>query len=355
MERLDVVVLYNEPSLAADDGDAASEAGVLESVAAVSDALARRGHRPRPLAVTQSSDPIVAALSGADVVFNLFEGFGGLGHGESDVARQVENAGLPITGSAGPSLALVRDKPRTKALLERAGLPTPESVTLEDPPDDERLSRLLALGPAIVKPACEDASLGIGPASIVAELAELRRQIDAVARRYGPVLVERFIVGREFNAAIVALPAPELLPLAEIEFCGSSPHGFGIVTYDAKWAESSDDYLQTPVRCPAQLDPEAARAIGQISLEAFRATGCRDYARVDLRMDEAGLAYVLEVNANPDIGPAAGLARALAAAGCAYDEFVERVVGAAWARGGRPPDTSRRCGGTGRNSARPAS
>jgi D-alanine-D-alanine ligase len=262
------------------------------------------------------------------VVFNLFEGFGGVGQGEAEITGLVELLGVPVTGSPAECLALVRDKARTKWLLAGAGLPTPEFLLLapHDPLSIDRLGKMLSAGPLIVKPAHEDASLGIGPESVVTELDALERQIRTVRGRYGPVLVERFIVGREFNAAIVALGEPKLLPLAEIEFSGGGAHGWQIVTYEAKWDVGGAADQNTPARCPAQLAPATLERISQIALAAFRVTGCRDYARVDLRMDDQGQVYVLEVNGNPDIGPSAGFVRGLQAAGIAYEEFVARLL-----------------------------
>lgn len=328
---MDVLLLYNEPTLPPDDPDWASEAGVLESVDAVDAALTARGHRTQRLGLAGSIEEILdllIRLPPVDVVFNLFEGLEGVGRGEAEVAGLVELLGFPLTGSPAECLGLVRHKPRTKWLLAGAGLPTApfEMVAAAGPLQQERLEALLAGGAVIVKPAHEDASLGIGPQSIVSAWPALVEQIDAIRRRYGAVLVERFIVGREFNAAVIALPEAELLPLAEIEFTGSGPAGWQIVTYDAKWIAGGEADRATPARCPAQVDSATAGRIRQVALEAFRIAGCRHYARVDLRMDQAGQLHVLEINANPDIGPSAGFARALRVAGIDYETFVERMV-----------------------------
>jgi D-alanine-D-alanine ligase len=249
------------------------------------------------------------------------------------VAGLCELLGYPLTGSAAECLDLVRDKTKTKWLLAGAGWPTPdfEAVGEGDFLPERRLQALLSGGPVIVKPAHEDASLGIGPQSVVADYAALAAQVDRVRARYGAVLVERFVAGREFNAAVLALPEPEALPLAEIEFAASRPEE-QLVTYEAKWSTGSAADLATRPRCPARVEPELAKRIRQVALGAFRATGCRDYARVDMRVDGDENVYVLEVNGNPDIGPGAGLARALATAGISYSDFVRRVVENALAR-----------------------
>ncbi len=128
-----------------------------------------------------------------------------------------------------------------KWLLRGAGLPTADFVLVspERPRPAQALEDLLAGGPAIVKPAHEDASLGIGPQSVVSDLAALDEQIDLVQASYGPVLVERFIAGREFNAAVLATPEPRLLPLAEIEFAAELAERERLVTYAAEWASGS--------------------------------------------------------------------------------------------------------------------
>ena len=307
---------------------------MLESVEAVEAALAILGHSSQRMAVGPDPVALSVELRGtkADVLVNLFEGHHGTGAGESQVAGLLELIGVPFTGTGSEGLALVRDKARTKWLLSGAGLPTPafQLVATDEPVDAGRFESALAAGPLIVKPAHEDASLGIGQASVVTERTSLALQIGEVRRRYGPVLVEQFIAGREFNVGIIALPEAQLLPLAEIEFPNDGRVPWNVVTYDAKWDPASVEYdAGTPARCPADAAPELAAEIQRISLAAFRLAGCRDYARVDLRVDSAGRVYILEINANPDISPSAGLARAIRVSGLGYDGFVGGLVGTA--------------------------
>jgi D-alanine-D-alanine ligase len=334
---LQVNVLYNQPLLAESDPDWASEAGVLEAVEAIAAALESRGHGVRRVAVRSSAAEVVEALANgpaADVVVNLCEGLGGTGAGEANVAGLVELCGLPLTGSPPECLALVRDKARTKWLLQGAGLPTAPffHIAEGDRLPREPLRLALAEGPWLVKPAKEDASLGISQESVVSDLAALERQVELVHGRYGDVLIERYIAGREFNAGIVALDEAMALPIAEIQFGEHSQQSWRLVTYDAKWTPGSDDYASTPVACPAPIDAQLAARIEQAALAAFRLTGCRDYGRVDFRVDDVGEVYILEVNANPDLSPSAGFARGLAVAGIGYDDFVERLAQSAAAR-----------------------
>jgi D-alanine-D-alanine ligase len=348
--RLQVVVLYNEPQLPESDPDWASEAGVLETADAVTAALASRGHGVRRVGVGSLAAEIVEALGtgpATDVVVNLCEGLGGTGAGEAHVAGLVELCGLPLTGSPPECLALVRDKARTKWLLQGAGLPTARFLYLAsgEPLPSEPLAAMLAEGPCLVKPAKEDASLGISQQSVVADLQALDRQVAAIQSRYGDVLIERYIAGREFNVGIVALDEPRPLPIAEIEFGGPAENPWRLVTYDAKWTPGSTDYDSTPVACPAQVEPELAARLEQAALAAFRLTGCRDYGRVDFRVDSGGRLYILEVNANPDLSPSAGFARGLSVAGLYYADFTERLIQSAAARRiGRQTCSDRRAG-----------
>ncbi len=332
-----ILIVYNEPTLPGEHSDAASEAGVLESVQAISTSLAAHGHRALTLglgpSITEAIEAVLA-MEQVDAVVNLFEGLGGVGRGEAEITGLIELCGHAITGSPADCLALVRDKARAKWLLAGAGIPTPEFVLVpgDAQPDQPLLEAVLARGPAIVKPAHEDASLGISLASVVTNPAALRTQIALIHGRYGAALVERFIPGREFNVSVLALLEPQVLPLAEIEFGAAFPLDRRIVTYDAKWAGESEQCLQTPVRCPADVEAELAAELRRMALAAYRATGCRDYARVDMRVDVAGKVFVLEVNGNPDLSLTAGFSRALEAAGIEYDAFIDRLVRTAYER-----------------------
>ena len=101
-----------------------------------------------------------------------------------------------------------------------------------------------------------------------------------------------------------------LLPLAEIQFAADIPPQQRLVTYAAKWDSGSAADLATQPKCPADVDAALAERIGTAARGAFGATGCRHYARVDLRVDADQNIFILEVNGNPDIGPQAGFARA---------------------------------------------
>jgi D-alanine-D-alanine ligase len=335
---LDIAILFNEPTLPPEHPDFMQEAGVLQSVAAFEESLIRPEHRVFRIEIADTVEPLIKTIAARrpDVIVNLCEGFAGHTGGEAHLAGLLELLGVPYTGSPPECLALVRDKARTKWLLSGAGLPTASFVCVQ--PGEllpkQPLSAWLNKGPLFVKPASEDASLGIGPESVVTDWPALKRQVETVAARYGAVLIEPYIDGSEFNVGVIELRELQCLPLAEIEFQTSGNLRWPIVTYDGKWASGSAADRATPVRCPAEVEPPLAESIRAAALAAYRVTGCRDYARIDLRVDRSGTIFILEVNANPDAGPKAGLARMLRAAGIEYKSFAERLFATAAARGG---------------------
>jgi D-alanine-D-alanine ligase len=155
----------------------------------------------------------------------------------------------------------------------------------------------------------------------------LRARIQYVHDTYHQgALVEEFIEGREINAGVIGNSPVETLPLSEIHFHPGLPHS--IVSYEGKWLEESSEFAKTEPVCPAQLKAKEEFLIRDVALRAFKILECRDYARVDMRLRD-GVPYILEVNANPDISPGAGLAKAARAGGLSYQKLIDRILGMA--------------------------
>jgi len=175
---------------------------------------------------------------------------------------------------------------------------------------------------AIVKPNAEDASLGITPDSVVRDAAAFDAQTRRVLEKYNqPALAEEFIDGREFNVAVYEDKVPTALPVSELDFSAMPAGTPRILSYEAKWFEDHVLYNASPPVCPAPIDDDLRARLQATAVAAFKALDCRDYARVDFRMDGKGRLFVLEVNPNPDISLNAGYARAIRAAGLTYDGF----------------------------------
>jgi len=257
-----------------------------------------------------------------DALINLCEGYYGRPQWESNVAGIFELLGLSFTGSASKTLAICQDKFKAKAVLKAAGLPTAPAQLMFT--GDEPLELKF---PLIVKPNSEDASLGIYPDSVVRDEESLRRQVRRCLANYKqPVLVESFIDGREFNVSVMENGAATPLPVSEIDFSAMPKDMPRILGYEAKWFEDNPLYQKTPPVCPAPVDDDVRANLQGLAAAAFRTMGCRDYARVDFRMDAKGRPFILEVNPNPDISTNAGYARALKAAGIEYSAFWGTMV-----------------------------
>lgn len=252
-----------------------------------------------------------------EVVVNLCEGFFGKPQWESNVAAVMEILHIPFTGNGSRTLALCQDKHQAKAILSSFNLPVAPSQLIASAEEMVDLKF-----PVIVKPNSEDASLGVHPESVVYNQEALAAQVKRIIETYSqPALVEEFIDGREFNVAVLDDGEIKALPVSEIDFTGM-PEGYPkICSYEAKWYPDHILYKATPPVCPAPIDDDLKERLQSLAIIAFKAMGCRDYARVDFRMSGQGEIFILEVNPNPDISLDAGYARALKAAGIDYAEF----------------------------------
>jgi D-alanine-D-alanine ligase len=339
-----VLILYNEPVLPEDHPDAVSEHEILYTSDAVAANLIQAGYTVERLGASRDPATLVDGLRRhrPDVVFNLFEGTADHGHTEAYAAGVLEWLGIPFTGSPFEALCLARNKHWAKHLLRGAGLPTADFFVVESLPAPPcPLS-----WPVIVKPALQDASVGVDQQSVVTDQQGLEDRIAYLLRAYGPpVLVEQFIRGREFSVAVIEAPDLRTLPVSEIVFL-DKPGLWPIVTFDAKWKPGSEDYEATPPRYPAELRPKLGERLATLATEAFRLVGCRDYARVDFRVRPTGHPYILEVNPNPDFSPDAGMSGGLQAADLTHATFTVQLVENALARGAKSEDRSAAPAGT---------
>jgi D-alanine-D-alanine ligase len=255
---------------------------------------------------------------------------------EVGAAALLEWLNVPFTGCPSACLSLGRDKVRTKYILSAAGIPTPEFAVVDEAP----APRWRRGWPAIVKPAYQDASVGINQDSVVTSQRQLDERVKLVLAEYGaPVLVERFIAGREFHVNMIeerAAPGapPRVLPLCEIAFTNDAPGRWPIYSYTAKWHEGSEEYVAAPVRTAVAIDPDDFARLEVIARKAFRTLQCRDYARIDVRMDADGKFYVLEMNPNPYLNSIA-LVDGLKSVGQSHAWLLVEMALTAIARGGK--------------------
>jgi len=335
-----ILILFNQPLAGGTAAFSESDAGVLREVEAVETALRAHGRAVRRAGLRRLRDIPAALDAGREtVVFNLVERLDDSETACNFVPAVCETMGRACTGGSSESLCLTLDKGLTKSRLRDWGVSVAEGAVL--PPDAPIDPLRLPPFPLLVKPVSAGGSEGIDAArSIVRNRADLDRAAAWIHRQFGqPALAEPFLEGREFNLSLIERDGRiETLPISEVEFSRFPPERPAIMDYAAKWIPGTLPGCVSPRRVPAQVEPAlAARLTGEAE-RAWRACGCRDYARIDFRADRHNRPYVLDVNVNPDIEPLAGLPASLQAAGIPFDQFVWAVVENARRRGAATAD-----------------
>lgn len=327
-----LLLLYNEPVLPPDHPHANSEYDILDTVADAHKVL-RGAFDVTKLGVSTDPQPLLDAIKAKRpaAVFNLFEGIATQTGTEVSAAALLEWLNVSFTGCPASTLALGRDKVWAKHVLSAAGVPTPEYAVVEALPGP----RWEGEWPAIAKPVYQDASVGIDQGSVVTSQAELNARVEYLFAQFGgPVLVERFVAGREFhvNAIEDRTGALAVLPASEVAFRPDAPGRWSVYTFTAKWDEKSDEFKGADIRTAVKLPASEFAALERVAARAFRALRCRDYARIDVRVSADGTPYVLEMNPNPYLNSIT-LVDGLNAIGHSYEWLVREMAHAAVARG----------------------
>lgn len=325
-------------------GEMASEVGTLQDeLDALTEAVSANGYNVKSVNIDDDVDTLIDTLRSwkPDAVFNLVEFFNDRADQEAYVAGLFEMMKIPYTGNTPRTLIDCQRKYRTKLLLESQGVSTPVSRRYHQVPvpRDHGLPY-----PLIVKPAREDASGGINATSVVHDYDALNAQVQEVIEFHQqPALVERYIDGREVHVAILGNDPPVVLPLLEYEFEEPQEEGRPkILTYEAKWDPLSPDFYALDVSVPPRdLPRHIAKRIREHAVAAYTVTGCRDYARVDLRLDADGTPYVLEVNPNPDLAEGVGYMLCAEKSGRTFVSTIGEIIEMALARGEHRTPTQR--------------
>ncbi len=315
-----VVVAHNPVPAGADP----ATADVLEQVAMAAAALTALGV---PFATQAITDPENVAAFGGATVCNFFEALPANPWPPCAFAAALERHGVAFTGSPAAALRLTTDKLATRAHLVNLGVPVPPGLefTGDTPPFPP---------PWVLKPAWEDASLGLDGNPLCWTREELESRAQRLREAFGgqPLLVEAFLPGREFNVSLLEVDgALTVLPVAEVDFSGLPAGLPPMVTYEAKWMEGSAADRGTVRVFPSPGEPLVGR-VAALAARAAAACGVRGYARVDIRCHRHGQPAVLEVNANPCLSPGAGFLAAAAQAGLSPEQVVAYILEAAWRR-----------------------
>ena len=266
-----------------------------------------------------------------DVIFNLVEIFRGDPQLESAIAALYDLYEIPYTGAAPFSLDICQRKAITKQILLKHEIATPDYRLLRAP----KIPRRHGLRyPLIVKPAREDASLGIAAGSVVYDYDQLLNRVKVVFEEFDPpILVEEFIAGKELHVSILGNNPPQVLPIIEFDFSDLPKEHPNIITYDVKWNPLDLSYHNVHSICPAQLPKRVQEKVREQALQAYQATFCRDYARVDVRLTESKVPFVLEVNPNPDLTESVSFMQSAEKAGMSFSQTLAKIVEYALERG----------------------
>jgi len=301
----------------------------LSLTKAANDALRARGWRVMPLQITHDFVAPLRPFHPSEwVVLNLCEGSPAQEFYYARTTRALRELGYTFTGSDAWSLDETQYKHRTKAILERVGVPTPVWTIAQDGDTLDSFSRY----PAIVKPAAEHCSYGITRQSVVLNDAEARRQVTHIVTEFKqPAIVEEFLDSAEYNVSVWDNgETAHVLGISTMTYDAFDDIHDRLCTFDAKWTPASEAYQCIPAVCPAPVSTALAAKIECAAIGAYRASGCRDYGRVDMRLrrdgSPDGQPMVLDINANCDVSPDGGFANAARASGLSYAEMIERIV-----------------------------
>jgi len=286
-------------------------AAVLSNVHEVRTSLRRRDYDVDLVPVRLGEFRWLSRARKADVIVNLCEGINGHAKYEDFVVNTLELTGLPFTGCRAWPVTVCHRKHIANTLLQSAGVPIPRFVLAQG----HAIQADVPL-PAIVKPAAEDASVGIDGNAVCTTRKALRKRVIQMTEQFEEVMIQEYVPGREINVGFVG---KSMLPLSEIRFDRLPSETWPIVTYAAKWSAGSTD--------------DRGKRITHVAWRAWEfLTGAEGYGRVDLRVTDDGQPYVLEVNPCPDLSSNAGLARMGQAYGWSYDELVHQIVDEALTR-----------------------
>jgi D-alanine-D-alanine ligase len=292
----------------------------------VIETLRERGHEVRVLGVHDDLAGIrpTAGFFEPHVVFNLMEAFAGVTTFDQNVVSYLELLRLRYTGCNPRGLILARDKALSKKLLAYHRIPVPDFTVV---PYGRKPALPKKMGfPLIVKSLFFEASAGISQASVVENMDQLTRRVQFIHDSLGTgAIVEQFIDGRELYVGVLGNERLDVLPVWEMSFAQMPENRWRIATERVKWSTQyqKKNGIMTDA---ATLDAAGVERIQRIAKRTYRALDLNGYARIDLRMDNEGRAYVLEANPNPNLAYGEDLAESAEVAGISYEQLLERIL-----------------------------
>lgn len=271
-----------------------------------------------------------------DIVFNFAECKNGPSR-EAQIPAILDMLTIPYTGSDPLTMSLCLNKSRTKEVLSYHKINTPRFFVADS---IHSLNNFRLDFPVVVKPIAEGSSKGIFNSSFMNSITELSLFLEINLDKYSqPYIVEEFLPGREFTAAIIGNNTSTIvLPLIEVNFTELPNDIHPIYSYEAKWIFDTSDNPLDIFTCPAELTSSLEDELKDIALKAYRALNCKDWSRIDIRLDRAGKPSIIEINPIPGILPNPDdnscFPKAARAYGLSYSELVNKVLSIAAERHG---------------------
>ncbi len=265
-----------------------------------------------------------------DIVFNIAEGANGVSR-EAQIPAMLDMLQIPYTGSDALTLAICLDKARTKEILSYYKIPTAKFFVADNIEDAYNYNLTF---PLIVKPISEGSGKGIFASSFVHSTEELIREIKRITSEYNQsALVEEFLPGREFTVAILGNNGDaRVLPLIEMRYDKYPDGVVPLYSYEAKWILDTKENEFDVFDCPANVDKELEKKITKVCLDTYKVLRCRDWSRIDLRLDKNGEPNIIEINPLPGIIPDpnenSSFPKAARAAGIDYNDMINSVLAA---------------------------
>lgn len=301
-------------------------ATALEEYESIVKALRFEGFQARGLNLRDDLKTLhrIVTRNRPDVVFNLVEIFFDDAALESAVPALLDLYRVPYTGATAFNLGLCRRKDLTKQILMQNGIATPNFRIL----DTFSIEQGHGLRyPVIVKPARHDGSYGVQISSVANDYTELVQRLKAAYDSFShPLLVEEFLEGKELHVSVLGNNPGEVLPVLEFDFSELPENHPPLITYDVKWNPLAQAYHQVHSLCPAELGKRAEKTVRETALRTYTVASCRDYARIDMRLDKEGVPHVLEVNPNPDLTESVSFMESAEKAGLPFSRTLRRIV-----------------------------
>jgi D-alanine-D-alanine ligase len=248
---------------------------------------------------------------------------------ESQVPAMLDLLSIPYTASDPLTLATCLHKGRTKEILTYHGIPNSKFAMFDTM--DQFLSAGLEF-PLVVKPNGEGSSKGIFNDSLIHDKASVNGAIDKMLENYDNSLIaEEYLPGKEFTVAVMGNGnEAEVLPIIEMNFDALPEDVNHIYSYEAKWIFDSPEHQLDLYSCPAEISEELKVKIENTVLAAYKVLNCKDWSRIDVRLDKEGNPNIIEVNPLPGILPDpknnSCFPKAARMAGLTYEEMINNVL-----------------------------